>query len=243
MRHRDRQRHAFGRFVAGEPEHQALVAGALLLVEALAFSDAHRDVGGLRLDRGQHGASMAVETDVRIVVADFAGDLAGDRHIVGPRAAGDLAGQHDQSRFDERFQRDARVGVLGDQRVEHGIRDLVAHLVGMPLRHRLRREKEILKRHSNWLLASPSDGAASESVRIQVAARVCSMRLLCQDRAAEAAIRKSEHFASYNQPVSHGSSSAAVAIVAVDDPGLSVSRAQGAREWSVSVGRSELQLP
>ena len=67
MRHRDRQWHHFGRLVAREAEHQALIAGALLLVQAFALGHALRDVGRLRLDRGQHGAHVAVEADLGAV--------------------------------------------------------------------------------------------------------------------------------------------------------------------------------
>ena len=98
MRHRDRQRHDFRRLVAGEPEHQALVAGALFLVEAFTFGDTLGDIGRLRLDRGQHGATVAVETDLGAVVTDLDCGLPRNLHVVGARAAGYLAGQHDQAR-------------------------------------------------------------------------------------------------------------------------------------------------
>ena len=38
--------------------------------------------------------------------------------------------------IDERFARDASLRVVGQDRVEHGIRDLVRDLVGMPLGNR-----------------------------------------------------------------------------------------------------------
>ena len=86
MRHRDRQRHDFGGLVARESEHQALVAGALFLVQAFALGDALRDVGRLGLDRGQDRTHIAVEADFGAVVADVDGGLARDFHIVRLRA-------------------------------------------------------------------------------------------------------------------------------------------------------------
>src|SRR5271154_3378102 len=152
MRHRDRQRHDFRRLVAGEAEHQALVASALFLVQAFALGDALRDIRRLRLDRGEDGATVAVEADLGAVVADFDRSLPRDFDVVGTRLAGYLAGQHDEPGLGERLERDARVGVLGQQSVEHGVRDLIAHFVGMALGDRLRSEEEILKRHYSRLL-------------------------------------------------------------------------------------------
>jgi len=121
MRHRDRQRHRLRRLVARETEHQALIAGALFLVQPLSLGDTLRDIGRLRLDGGQHRAPVAVETDVGAVVPDFDRGLPRDFHIVGACAAGYLAGQHDKPGLGERLERDARVGVLGDERIEHGV--------------------------------------------------------------------------------------------------------------------------
>ena len=47
----DRHGHQIRRLVAGKAEHQALVAGALLLVQALALGDALRDVRALLAQR------------------------------------------------------------------------------------------------------------------------------------------------------------------------------------------------
>ncbi len=152
MRHRDRQRHGLRRLVARESEHQALIAGALFLVEAFALGDALRDVRRLRLDRGQHGAHVAVEADLGAVVADVERGLSRDFHIVGTRLAGYLAGQNYQAGLGEGLERDPRVGVFLEQRVEDGIRNLVAHFVRMAFGDRLGGEQEILKRHYSRLL-------------------------------------------------------------------------------------------
>ena len=50
----DGRRHELGGLVGRVAEHEALVAGALLLVEAFALGHALRDVGRLLLDGGEH---------------------------------------------------------------------------------------------------------------------------------------------------------------------------------------------
>jgi hypothetical protein len=45
MREHDRHRHELAGFVDGEAEHQPLIAGALVLVQALPLRHALRDVG------------------------------------------------------------------------------------------------------------------------------------------------------------------------------------------------------
>ena len=48
----------------------------------------------------------------------------------------------------ERLARDPPVGVLGQDRVEHAVADLIRHLVGMTLGHRLGRERVLAQRTS-----------------------------------------------------------------------------------------------
>ena len=60
----DRQRHQRRRFVAGVTEHQPLVAGALVEVDAFALVDALRDIRRLAVDRRQDGAAFVVKADV-----------------------------------------------------------------------------------------------------------------------------------------------------------------------------------
>ena len=140
MRHRDRERHELVGLVAGVAEHQALVARALLLVQALACGDALGDVRRLPVDRDQHHVGRGV--------ADLAHCAPGDvgvRHVHSRR---DLARDDDHAGLDERLAGNATVRILGDERVEDGVRDLVAHLVGMTFGHGLGGEQEIFERHA-----------------------------------------------------------------------------------------------
>jgi hypothetical protein len=66
----DRGRHQFRGFVAGVAEHQALVAGALVEVDAGAFVDALGDVRRLLVVADHHGATFVVDAEIGVVVTD-----------------------------------------------------------------------------------------------------------------------------------------------------------------------------
>lgn len=149
MRDVDRQRHELGGLVAGVAEHQALVAGALLVelvlvaLDALLVGgvDALRDVRGLGADGHRDAAGGAVEALLRGVVADFE-DLVPDElrdRRVGLRRH--LSRDVHETRGDEGFHGDARGRVLGEERVEDRVADLVSDLVGVALGDGLRGEQ------------------------------------------------------------------------------------------------------
>ena len=147
MRERDRQRHELGRLVAGEAEHQALVAGALVREVGLATRHALADVGRLAVDGGEHGAGVVVEAHLRRRVADLLDRLARDL-VVGDLGVGrDLAGEHDHAGLAERLAGDAGLRVLAEDLVDDGVRDQIAHLVGVPLGDGLRGKEKVLERH------------------------------------------------------------------------------------------------
>ena len=127
----DGQRHQLVGFVAGVSEHQALIAGALFLGIILGMIDAAGDVGGLGMDGRQHAAALVIETDFGMVVTDLADGVAGHLGGVNPRVGGHFAGHHDLAGGHQRFAGHPATGVLGEDGVEHGIADLVGHLIGM----------------------------------------------------------------------------------------------------------------
>ena len=145
---RDRQRHQLGGVLDGVAEHQALVAGALevqrvacaLDARLVGGVDALGDVGRLRADADVHAAGRAVEALVRRVVADLEDALA---HRVGDvgerflRRGGDLADDVHLAGGDQGLDRDPRLRIVCQQRVEHRVADRVADLVGVPFGHRL----------------------------------------------------------------------------------------------------------
>jgi len=106
-------RHVLRGLVAGVAEHQALIARALIEVEALAFVHALRDVLRLLTVLDEHGRTVGVEADLRVGVADALDGLARDARIVHPRVGGDLACKHDEVVLHERLGRDPGAGLLG----------------------------------------------------------------------------------------------------------------------------------
>ena len=134
------QGHQLGGLVAGIAEHHALVAGPvvqtvvlLTLLGLQALVHTHGDVGGLLVDRGDDGAGVAVKAELGPIIADvphhLAGDL-GDVHIAG---GGDLAHHMDQAGGHCGLAGHPGLGVLGQDGIQHRVRDLVTDLVGMPL--------------------------------------------------------------------------------------------------------------
>jgi hypothetical protein len=127
-------RHQLRGFAAGVAEHHALVARAFLV-------DAHGDVAGLLVEGHQHAAGVGVEPHVAGGVADLADDLADDLGDVRVGRGGHFAGDDDQAGAAERLAGHAAAGVIRQEGIEHGVRDLVGNLVGVAHRDGFGREK------------------------------------------------------------------------------------------------------
>src|SRR4051812_34051927 len=85
MSKHDRCRHQLGRIVAGEPEHQALVARALfrgLLSFCLLRVDALRNVSGLAGDDVLNKETIGVKNIVIVYVTDLANRIADDLDVI-----------------------------------------------------------------------------------------------------------------------------------------------------------------
>ena len=154
VRDEDRHRHELVRLARRVAEHHPLVAGAekvervgisVLGLEGLV--DALRDVGRLLVDRDDDAAGLVVEPVLRARVADLGDPLAHDRADVDVRVRRDLSRDDDEPGRDERLAGDATMRIVGEDRVENGVRDLIGDLVGVTLGHRLRRERERAGRH------------------------------------------------------------------------------------------------
>ena len=149
MRQVDRQRHQLGRVVAGVAEHQALVAGALLVEQVADLAgavlvrgvDALGDVGRLRADGDRDTAGAAVEALLRPVVADLEDGLAHDPRDLDVGRRRHLAGDVHEPGRDHRLDGDARLRVVGEEGVEDRVADLVADLVRVSLGDGLGREQ------------------------------------------------------------------------------------------------------
>ena len=153
--------------VGGVAKHHALVAranevervvrAAGLRVKGLV--DALRDVGALLVDHVDDAAGLGVKAVLGAVVANAADDVAGDALDVEVGLGANLAGNDDGSRGHKGLAgaahvvdvgggavgRDVALGLelrlLGQERVQDGVGDLVADLVRMPLGHALRGEE------------------------------------------------------------------------------------------------------
>ena len=137
VRHHDGQRHQLGRFVAGEAEHHALVAGA-------AGIHAHGDIGRLRLDQVVHAAGVAIESVAGVVVADVLDGAARDARNVHVGRGGDFAGHDAGAGGHQHLARHAAGGIVRQDRVQYGVGNLVGNLIRMAFGDGFRREKVLL---------------------------------------------------------------------------------------------------
>src|SRR5690606_12508952 len=137
--------------VGGIAVHQALVAGALVQVQAGAFVDPLGDLRRLAVEGDQHGTVLAVEAHAAIVVADVEDGLADDVGVVDHGIGGDLAGDHRHAGVDHDLTGHAGLGVLRQDGVEDGIGTVVGDLVGMAFAHGFGRY-EIAARHNSNLI-------------------------------------------------------------------------------------------
>ena len=118
------------------PEHHPLVARPQVLVAGLVHP--HRDVGGLAAERDEHRAGLAVEAVAGVVVPDRAHPVAHQPLIVELGVRPDLARQHHHAGLDQGLAGDPARRIPGERGIEHGVGDLVRHLVGVSLGYGLR---------------------------------------------------------------------------------------------------------
>ncbi|MPL97127.1 hypothetical protein SDC9_43315 [bioreactor metagenome] len=145
----DRRRHQLGGLVGRVTEHDALIARPVL-VDALA------DMGRLRVQVIGEVQRRPVElvllvADVLDAVAHDAVDAAHELGELRLVRQPDLAADDDLVGGGKRLAGDAGVRFLGDQRVEHRIRDAVADLVGVSFRNGFGGEHVILSCHGEVL--------------------------------------------------------------------------------------------
>jgi hypothetical protein len=131
---RQRQRHELLGLPHRVAEHHSLVARA-------ARVDALRDVGGLRVDRGDDRARLVVEPELGARVADLLDRLPHDRRQVDVRLRRNLARDEGDAGGDQGLAGDASGRIVAENGVEDGVGDLVGDLVGVPFRHGFRREE------------------------------------------------------------------------------------------------------
>ena len=142
MGKRNGQRHQLRGLVTGVAEHHALISCAdaepvlhFSVFRLQRLVHAHGDVRGLGVQRGDHGAGIAVEAVFCPVIADLSDGFPHDLLDIHIRLGGDLAHDADKTCGDEGLAGDAGAGVLPQHFVKDRIGDLVADLVRMALGH------------------------------------------------------------------------------------------------------------
>src|SRR5207302_10855526 len=130
----------------------------------------------LLVDSDHAAAGVAVESVGPTVVADTAHGVAYQPGDVDVPDGGDLPRHHDEPGGEERLAGDPPVGVVGQDGVQHGIGDLVRHLVGMALGHRLGGER-VTGAHGDLLArrATTASSTARATVCLSVKPTWCSL--------------------------------------------------------------------
>ena len=136
MRHLNRQRHQLGSLVACVAEHQTLVAGTTGI-------HTHRDMRALPLDHVQYATGIAVIAKGCIVKADLFDHFAGEIRYFDIGLGGDFTGDNAKPGRNHNFASHTAHRVVFQYGVEHRIRNLICHFVGMTFCHRFRRENPL----------------------------------------------------------------------------------------------------
>ena len=156
MRVEQRGGHQLRRLVRRIAEHDALVAGAFILVAGGVH--AHRDIRGLAVQVVLELGIPPGET--LLIVADILHRRADLRLQPLHRGLGatDLTGEDDAIGGDQRLAGDARVWVGGQEGVDDGVRNAIRDLVGMTFGDGFRGE-EIVALVAHGLRLSSCRGA------------------------------------------------------------------------------------
>ena len=134
----DRRRHQLLGFVAGKSEHHALIACALLVRIVIGRIHAHRDILRLLVDRRQNRAASSVEAILRVIVADLRDRVSRNARNVHIAVRRNLAHHQHKTGRRRALARHTRLRVLGQDRIQYAVGNLVADLIGMSLCYRFR---------------------------------------------------------------------------------------------------------
>jgi len=126
--HDQRHRHQLGRLVGRVSEHQPLVTRTTG-VHSLG------DIRRLRIDRGNNGAGLVIEAELRPRIADLPDGFAHYCRKVDVGHGRDFTCDKSEARCDESLAGHSAVLVLGQHRVQNRVGDLICDLVRMTLGH------------------------------------------------------------------------------------------------------------
>ncbi|OQB35908.1 MAG: hypothetical protein BWY09_02115 [Candidatus Hydrogenedentes bacterium ADurb.Bin179] len=133
-------RHQLGCLIGSVPEHHALVACTLFLIQSLPFVDTLGNIAGLAVNPVDITERFKGKTDIFMHIADIFNYLAGDglRIDALPPFAGNFTGVDHQIGTNQRLTPHMAFGVRLETGVQYGVGNLVTYLIRMALRHRLR---------------------------------------------------------------------------------------------------------
>ena len=138
MGHGDGGRHLLLCLIARKAKHHALVARADLLGILKGIVDAHGDVRALLVDGGHHRAGLVVKAAGRVVIADLTDGLTSHRGNVHIAVCRDFTHDKHHAGGRDGLTGHACLRVLGEDVVQHRVRDLIADFVGMSFCYGLR---------------------------------------------------------------------------------------------------------
>src|ERR1019366_7729689 len=116
--------------------------------------------GRLLVEGDQHPTGSTVEPVRVTVITDVAHDISRQAGDVDVTVGRDLPRHDDETRGQQRLARHPAVGIRCQYRIEHRVRDLIGHLVGMSFGHRLRCEGVACRHESLLELSSPPEAPA-----------------------------------------------------------------------------------
>ena len=131
------------KFIAGETEHHALVAGTGdkfigfrtgLGLQGVIHTQGN--IGRLLVDVGDNAAGISIEAVLGTGVADVPDHLTGNLGNIHIAGGGDLTHNVNHTGGAGGLTGDTGLGVLGKNGIQNGIRDLVTDLIGMAFCYR-----------------------------------------------------------------------------------------------------------
>ena len=102
------------------------------------------DVVALLVVADHDGTTFVVNAVIGVVVANALDGVAGHLDVVDMGVGGDFTREHHETGVGEGFGGHARAGVLREDGIQNGVRDLVGHLVGVSFRDRFGCEEIVL---------------------------------------------------------------------------------------------------
>ena len=126
----DRRWHQHVGFVGRITEHQTLVACTLL--QRIGTVNALVNIRRLFTNCTQYRARVGIKTHIRMDITNFTNGVTGDLFDIYPCAGSDFTTDQHHAGFYIGFTGNTRFRILFEDRIKHGVGDLVSNFVRMP---------------------------------------------------------------------------------------------------------------